>query len=239
AGNSAPNSTRGGGISEVNFSGNTLTLNSTIVAQNTDMNNAAPDINQDNGSTLAADFSLIGSTTGITAITGANNKTDVSPGFTTFTPSNNGGPTPTLALPVGSAALASGAANGFANDQRGTGFPRTVNGATDIGAFQTQAVPTVTGISPNSGPISGGTAVTIIGTDFTGVTAVNFGRIPAAGFTVNSATSITAISPAGSGTVDVTVISSGATSATVPADQFTFTTTPAPSPPPPAPTPVN
>src|SRR6185437_5026343 len=145
AGNSAPNSTRGGGISEVNFSGNTLTLNSTIVAQNTDSGNAAPDIKQDTGSTLAADYSLIGSTTGITAITGANNQTDVSPGFTTFTPSNNGGPTPTLALPTGSPALNSGAANGFANDQRGAGFPRTVNSLSDVGAFQTQlAAPTVT-----------------------------------------------------------------------------------------------
>ena len=227
AGNSAPNSTNGGGIAEVNFSG-TLTLSSTLVAQNTDKTNAAPDINQDSGSPLAADFSLIGSTTGITAITGANNQTDVSPGFTTFTPSNNGGPTPTLALPAGSPALTAGTANRFANDQRGAGFPRTVNGATDIGAFQTQVAPTVTGISPTSGPRSGGTSVTITGTNFTGVTAVNFGTIPAARFTVNSATSITANAPAGSGTVDVTVISSGGHSATSAADRFTFTTAPPP-----------
>ena len=240
AGNSAPNSTRGGGISEVNFSGNTLILDSTIVGQNTDQSNTAPDINQDSGSTLVAYYSLIGSNAGIPTITGANNQTDVSPGFTTFTPSNNGGPTPTLALPAGSPALTAGTANRFANDQRGAGFPRTVNGATDIGAFQTQVAPTVTGISPTSGPRSGGTSVTITGTNFTGVTAVNFGATPAASFTVNSATSITAITPAGSGTVDVTVLSSGITSATLSADQFTFTTTPSPSAPsPPAPTSLN
>jgi hypothetical protein len=63
---------------------------------------------------------------------------------------------------------------------------------------------TVTGISPVTGPPAGGTQVVITGTDFTGATAVNFGGNPAT-FTVNSATQITATSPAGGGTVDITV----------------------------------
>jgi hypothetical protein len=50
---------------------------------------------------------------------------------------NNGGPTLTMGLLAGSPALGVGInPNGYTNDQRGTGFPRTVGGLTDIGAFQ-------------------------------------------------------------------------------------------------------
>ena len=41
-------------------------------------------------------------------------------------------------------------------------------------------------MSPSSGSSAGGTSVTITGTNFTGATAVTFGSIPAASFTVNS-----------------------------------------------------
>jgi uncharacterized protein YhjY with autotransporter beta-barrel domain len=87
--------------------------------------------------------------------------------------------------------------------------------------------PMVTGIAPNQGPTSGGTAVTITGTGFTGATAVSFGASPASGFTVNSATSITATAPAGAtGTVDVTVTTGGGTSATGAADRYTYVAAP-------------
>jgi large repetitive protein len=56
--------------------------------------------------------------------------------------------------------------------------------------------PVVTGISPASGPLSGGTSVTITGSNFTGATAVSFGGTAAASFTVSSDTSITAVIPA-------------------------------------------
>src|SRR5207244_11402345 len=47
---------------------------------------------------------------------------------------NNGGPTPTMALLPGSPALDAGNnTNAPAFDQRGTGFPRIVNGIIDIG----------------------------------------------------------------------------------------------------------
>ncbi len=82
--------------------------------------------------------------------------------------------------------------------------------------------PTVTSISPNNGPEAEGTSVVISGTDFSGVTAVNFGAIPATSFTVNSPTAITATAPAGSGTVDVTVTSPGGSSDTDTSDQFTY-----------------
>jgi hypothetical protein len=82
-----------------------------------------------------------------------------------------------------------------------------------------KAPSTVTGISPASGPPAGGTPVIITGTNFTGATVVKFGSTNAASFNVDSATQITATSPAGAaGTVDITVDGS-ATSAF---DQFTY-----------------
>jgi hypothetical protein len=64
--------------------------------------------------------------------------------------------------------------------------------------------------------------VTITGTNFTGASAVNFGGA-AASFTVTDSTHITAVSPAGSGVVDVTVTTVGGTSGTGAAsDQFTY-----------------
>jgi len=88
--------------------------------------------------------------------------------------------------------------------------------------FTYVAAPTVTSISPTSGPGAGGTVVTITGTNFSGATAVTFGATAATGFTVNSTTSITATSPAGTGTVDLRVTTVGGTSATSAADQFTY-----------------
>jgi hypothetical protein len=83
-------------------------------------------------------------------------------------------------------------------------------------------VPTVATVAPNSGPTAGGTVVTITGTNFSGATAVKFGAAAAATFTVISATQITATSPAGSGSVDVTVTNAAGTSATNTADRFAY-----------------
>lgn len=86
--------------------------------------------------------------------------------------------------------------------------------------------PTVTAISPSSGPAGGGTAVSVTGTGFVGVTAVRFGA-SAASFVVNSASSLTATAPAGAaGTVDVTVTTAAGTSATSAADRFTYVSGP-------------
>jgi alpha-tubulin suppressor-like RCC1 family protein len=82
--------------------------------------------------------------------------------------------------------------------------------------------PTVTEMQPSDGPPAGGTHVTITGTNFTGATAVKFGSENATKFTVHSATSITAVSPAGAGTVYVTVTTPGGTTALGAADQFTY-----------------
>jgi hypothetical protein len=93
--------------------------------------------------------------------------------------------------------------------------------------FSYDPVPTVTGVSPGTGPLAGGTSVTLTGTGFAGATAVHFGSAVAGSFTVVSATSITVATPAGSaGTVDATVTTPGGTSATGSADQFTYANPP-------------
>jgi C1A family cysteine protease len=91
--------------------------------------------------------------------------------------------------------------------------------------------PTVTGLSPNSGPAAGGTQVTITGVNLTGATFVKFGTT-AVGFTVSSDTQVIATAPAGAGTVNVTVTTPQGTSATGPANLYTYTQ----APPPPTPT---
>lgn len=66
--------------------------------------------------------------------------------------------------------------------------------------------PTVTSISPTSGLIFGGTTTTITGTGFTGASSVTFGGLNAASFNVDSATTITAVTPAHAvGFVDVAI----------------------------------
>jgi len=81
-----------------------------------------------------------------------------------------------------------------------------------------QQAPGITAITPASGPAAGGTTVVISGHDLTGATAVGFGSAPAASFSVDSETQITAHSPAvgagGAAAVSVTTPAGSATSPT-------------------------
>jgi alpha-tubulin suppressor-like RCC1 family protein len=101
--------------------------------------------------------------------------------------------------------------------------PAGISPVVSADRFTYLAAPTVKSLSAKKGPGAGRTTVTITGTGFEGATAVSFGASAAEGFTVNSAKSITAVSPAGTGTVDVTVTSAGGTSATVKGDEFQYT----------------
>ena len=87
--------------------------------------------------------------------------------------------------------------------------------------------PRVKSVIPDHGSVSGGTTVTITGKYLVGATGVDFGLTPAASFSPKSNSSIVAVSPAGTGTVDITVTTGDTTSAIVPADEFTYVTTPA------------
>ncbi len=88
--------------------------------------------------------------------------------------------------------------------------------------------PTVTARSPATGPVAGGTLVTISGTGFAGATAVRFGGIAGTAMTIVSANRITVRSPAhAAGNVYITVTTAGGTSAVAPANRFTYTSPPA------------
>ena len=82
--------------------------------------------------------------------------------------------------------------------------------------------PTVTGVSPASGSINGGAAVTITGTGFSSGATVTIGGNPATGVTVVNGTSITATTPAhAAGAVAVTVTNADSQSGTA-ASAFTY-----------------
>lgn len=102
--------------------------------------------------------------------------------------------------------------------------------ATPAKAFSTEAeVPAVTAVSPQEGPVAGGTTVTVAGTDLSGATAVEFGVSNPATIVANTATQITVTAPPGAaGAVDVTVTTPGGTSATSAAAEFTYVAASAP-----------
>ena len=86
-------------------------------------------------------------------------------------------------------------------------------------------VPAVSSVWPYQGAVAGGTPVTITGSGFLGVTSVHFNHASAASFTVNSSTSITAVSPQGfdgTGYVTITVTTTGGTSPATSAGQFIY-----------------
>ncbi len=89
--------------------------------------------------------------------------------------------------------------------------------------IDTQLEPYVTALSRSSGSTGGGTEVTITGKNFAGATGVSFGVTAATSFELLSAEEIRATAPPGSsGTVDVTVTTSGGTSSAGPASQYTY-----------------
>lgn len=68
------------------------------------------------------------------------------------------------------------------------------------------AVPTVTSVSPSSGPVAGGTTITVTGTGFAAGATVTVGGNPCTNVNVVSATSITCTAPQGTvGTASVVV----------------------------------
>ncbi len=82
--------------------------------------------------------------------------------------------------------------------------------------------PTITSIGPNNGRTIGGVKVTITGTGFISGTTVKFGSTSATGVSIKSSTSLTAFSPAGAGTVGISVTNANGTSSSTPYDQFGY-----------------
>ncbi len=83
------------------------------------------------------------------------------------------------------------------------------------------AAPTVAKVKPNFGRAGGGTPVQITGTNFSGAKEVDFGSA-SAHFTVHGHGRISAIAPAGTGTVDVTVTTLAGTSPISSSDHFSY-----------------
>ncbi|MCK9817524.1 putative Ig domain-containing protein [Pseudomonas sp. MAFF 302046] len=93
--------------------------------------------------------------------------------------------------------------------------------ATYILVVGASSTPTLTSAAPNSGSTAGATSVVLTGTNLTGATAVSFGGTAASSFIVNSATSITAITPAhAAGVVSVAVTTPSGT--TPPNTAYTY-----------------
>ncbi|WP_160861951.1 putative Ig domain-containing protein [Shinella kummerowiae] len=85
----------------------------------------------------------------------------------------------------------------------------------------------VTGISPASGPASGGTVVTITGANLSEATGVTFGGVAASAYTIDSGTQITATAPAGTaGAVSVLVTAPVGRTAIGTGNQFTYIAAP-------------
>ena len=94
--------------------------------------------------------------------------------------------------------------------------------STTLPADQFTYGPAVSGVSPNSGPAAGGTLVTVSGSGLTGAGAITFGGVPGSSITVNSDSSLTALAPPGTGTVDVQVTTPSGTSPVSSSDKFTY-----------------
>lgn len=87
-------------------------------------------------------------------------------------------------------------------------FTVNIVGAAEAGI----TAPTISGLTPNTGPTTGGTTVTITGTGFTGAQFVKFGTSAGTNLTIVSDTSLTVQAPAKlAGAYNVTVINGGGT----------------------------
>ena len=105
--------------------------------------------------------------------------------------------------------------------------PGGTSSSTIADKYTYDPVPTVSSVSPNAGPLAGGTSVKIMGTGFTSGSTVAFGSKAATSVTFNSVSSITATAPAGAaGAVDVTVTTPGGTSGMSNVDKFIYETIP-------------
>lgn len=124
--------------------------------------------------------------------------------------------------------VASDYAHALLDDGTLWGFGRNEEGQLGDGSIISSNVPVQTispcfNISPDHGPYTGGTVVTLTGSGFLPGATVTFDGLPATGVTVDSATQITATTPAHAvGAVDVVVTNTDNQSSSY-LDGFTYT----------------
>jgi hypothetical protein len=138
---SSNSASSGGGI--FSFSAGTLSLHNTIVAGNRSSPDSGPDIN--GRAQSGSSYNLVGiADSTLTGISDGSQGNQIGTLDSPIDPllgplQDNGGPTQTMAVLPGSPARAAGDPTDAPEwDQRGPGFPRVVNGAMDIGAYQVQ-----------------------------------------------------------------------------------------------------
>jgi IPT/TIG domain len=94
--------------------------------------------------------------------------------------------------------------------------------ATLPSAFTYSLAPLVSSVSPNSGPVTGGTTVTILGSGFQSGASVTFGGTASTSVTLVSSTEIQAVTPiSAAGTVSIAVTNSDSQTGTL-ASAFTY-----------------
>ena len=93
----------------------------------------------------------------------------------------------------------------------------------DVYKFKAVA-PTVTSVTPNTGPAAGGTSITITGTFFTPTTTIKVGSGAATSVVCATTTTCTAVTPPGTAgkIVDIVVKANKKSSKKVAADKFTY-----------------
>jgi hypothetical protein len=111
------------------------------------------------------------------------------------------------------------------NEVTGLGSPVANDLVPDLVSYGLPG-PEVLTVSPTSGPVAGGTTVTITGANLADATAVDFGTTSVTHFISDSASQIVLVSPAGTGTVNVSVVTANGTSLLSDVDLFTFGTAP-------------
>ncbi len=147
----------GGGIAVQGFQQGPLcvvNIASTIVSGNASAN-GRDDIAAALRAAMNVNFSAVGDADGFTPSATSGNNLAAGTDLFLLPLADNGGPTRTFALGLGSAAVDAGSnPAGLATDQRGPGFPRVLGGAADIGAFEG----TVDAPSVSAGPLTDVTA---------------------------------------------------------------------------------
>lgn len=109
--------------------------------------------------------------------------------------------------------------------------------AVELAGFnaEVQPAPTIASLGTTSGPTSGGTPVTITGTDLENVTGVSFGGASAASFKAETEGQLTAVAPASGSAASVSVSVTTVAGKATAAQTFRYEAPPAPAP---APAPV-
>ena len=136
-------------------------------------------------------------------------------------------------VPFSNTAPASSTFGFFSSPVLADGTPRSptnqISNDEELVNADVVGVPVVTSVTPSSGPLAGGTTVTIAGSRLADVTGVTFGGTAASALAVISDSQVQATAPAhAAGPVDVQATDVAGTSPSVAGDAFTYLAPPAP-----------